>query len=134
MENRMFNRPAPRVPLPTSIPIAFFTLLLFACGDSTPAPTAIEPKPLPYEGLTPPSTIVELLTSLKIIAQHRLWDRDDFYAKDTLQRLFGTQEITISTVPGRNLSFQIYGFKTLLAPRQGNGARFSGVECSHTSM
>lgn len=112
-----------------SVSVSVITSALFAgCGNSLPTPPTAPPKALVYEGLTAPTTIGELLSSLRIIAERRLWDREDFYAEDTLKRLFGSQEIKVTIIPDQNLSAQLFGFQGLLTPRPDDATKFSGVE------
>jgi hypothetical protein len=84
---------------------------------------------LGYQGLQVPMTIDALLRTLKVIADRRLWDRDDFYTEAVLKKVFGNQSVEIDTdVPGA-LEFRINaGFKNLLIPRSDDRSRYSGVD------
>lgn len=77
---------------------------------------------LSYDGLNPPTTIGELLSSIKTIAHRRLWDRDDFYTREGLERLFGTQaKIDVKTEPEETLNAKFFGLKSLLKPQRQSG-------------
>jgi hypothetical protein len=102
---------------------AIASALSSGCGNSPTPPNA-----LVYDGMTAPSTVGELLSTLKLIADRRLWDRDDFYAEETLKRLFGSQQIQITTVPEESLSVRLLGFQGLLPAKPGDATQMSGFE------
>jgi len=108
--------------------VATIGALFSGCGNSAPAPQVVPSKALSYEGLTPPTTISELLKLVSVIGERRLWDRNDFYTEETLKHLFGSQKITVSADPGQTLTLHLFGFQGLLSPRPDDPRKFAGVQ------
>jgi len=90
--------------------------LLSGCGNSAPTPRVVAPSTLSYEGLTPPTTIGELLRLVNKIGERRLWDRDDLYLQNPIKRLFGSQRISVTEVPEQAVEMHLFGFRDLLTP------------------
>ena len=107
-----------------SVGVITTSVLLSDCGNSSPTP----PKALVYDGMTVPNTVGEILNTVKIVAERRLWDRDDFYTEETLKRLFGSQQIKVTAVPEESLTVQLFGFQGQLPARPDDASQLSGFE------